>query len=69
MFFQYAMIFMAFIATCLYVGYLIAAKCKNYVAESLCKNAAYFIAIVTCISTTLYFIATWLPDIIEHFIK
>lgn len=69
MFFQYAMIFMAFIATGLYVGYLIAAKCKNYVAESLCKNTAYFIAIVTCISTTLYFIATWLPDIIKCFIK
>lgn len=69
MFFQYAMIFMAFIATGLYVGYLIAVKCKNYVAESLCKNAAYFIAIVTCISTTVYFIATWLPDIINFFVK
>lgn len=69
MFFQYAMIFMAFIATGLYVGYLIATKCKNYVAESLCKNAAYFIAMVTCISTTVYFIATWLPDIINCFVK
>lgn len=65
MLFQYSIIFIAFIATGFYVGFLISAKRKKYTAESICKNIASYLSLVISISITIYVIATWLPEIIR----
>lgn len=65
MLFQYAIIFIAFIATGFYIGFLISAKRNKYTAESVCKNIASYLSLVISISITIYVIATWLPEIIR----
>ena len=65
MLFQYAIIFIAFIATGFYIGFLIYDKRKKYKAESVCKNIASYLSLVISISITIYVIATWLPEIIR----
>jgi len=65
MLFQYLIIFIAFIATGFYIGFLISVKYKKYTAESVCKSIASNLSLVISISIVVYIIATWLPEIIR----
>ena len=65
MLFQYSIIFIAFIATGFYIGFLISAKRKKYTTESVCKGIANTLSLVISISIVVYVLATWLPEIIR----
>lgn len=65
MLFQYSIIFIAFIATGFYIGFLISAKLKKYTSESVCKGIASTLSLAISISIVVYILATWLPEIIR----
>ena len=65
MLFQYLIIFIAFIATGFYIGFLISAKYKKYTVESVCRSITNNLSLVISISIVVYIIATWLPEIIR----